>query len=106
METLSGIKEYDVEFRDKIKLNINGHYGSVEDKGLMDDKKLIGDYIMGIKEFKDICWDEKLEMVKKYIEENCKRPSHGSKDKNTRQLGYWVTYQIINYKKKKKYYEK
>ena len=101
LETLSGIKEYDVEFRDKIKLNINGHHGISEDKGLIDDKKLIGDYTMGIKEFKDISWDDKLDMVKQYIDENNCRPSSSSKDNNTRQLAIWVSHQIKNYKHKK-----
>jgi hypothetical protein len=44
LETLSGIKEYDVEFREKIKLNVNGSHGSREDTGLTEDMKLICKY--------------------------------------------------------------
>jgi len=94
LETLSGIKEYDIEFRDKIKLNVNGHHGIREDKGLVDDKKLIGNYIIGIKLFRNISWDEKLEMVKMYINENNKRPSC------KKQLGIWLIHQLKNYKLK------
>jgi hypothetical protein len=100
LETLSGIKEYDVEFRDKIKLNINGSHGIGEDKGLCDDKKLISDYCMEIKEFRDISWDDKLEMVKKYIDENTKRPNINNRETITRQLGIWIYNQTSNYKKK------
>lgn len=102
LETLSGIKEYDIEFREKIKLNVNGHYGIVEDKGLTDDKKLISDYTMGIKEFRDISWDEKLDMVKKYINEHGDKPSRWSKDEGIKQLGTWVSHQMENYKNKTK----
>ena len=47
-------------------------------------------------------WYEKLEKVKKYIDENNKRPSERDKNKEIKVLGYWVSHQIKNYQKKTK----
>ena len=100
LETLSGIKEYDPEFREKIKLNINGSHSHLGDliPGMIDDNKVIRDFLMGIKEFKFASWDEKLEKVKKYIDENNKRPSKRDKHKEIKTLGIWLSHQQQNYK--------
>jgi len=42
----------------------------------------------------------RLEEVKKYIDENRKRPSKLSKDKTIKSMGYWISNQTINYSKK------
>jgi hypothetical protein len=45
-------------------------------------------------------WKLNLEWVKKYINENNKRPSHS--DKNIRTYYKWINQQIMNYKNKNK----
>ncbi len=104
LNTLSGIKEYDSEFREKIKLNINGSHSHFDDydldNGLKEDTKLISDFLVGIKEFKCLSWSEKLEEVKKYIDENNKRPSTTSKEPKIKTLGNWISEQQKNYKSK------
>ena len=47
------------------------------------------------------CWNESLSQVKKYIDENSKTPSQHDKDKNIKQLGYWIINQKTKYKNKK-----
>jgi len=42
-------------------------------------------------------WYQYLEKVKKFIDENKKRPSHGSKVDETKILGRWLTQNILNY---------
>jgi len=47
-------------------------------------------------------WNESLKQVKKYIDENNKKPSEHDKNKEIKILGMWINSQIQNYKKKKK----
>jgi hypothetical protein len=47
-------------------------------------------------------WFNSLELVKSYIDMNTKRPSKRDKDKNIKQLGYWIHNQQTNYKTKEK----
>jgi hypothetical protein len=47
-------------------------------------------------------WFNSLELVKSYIDINTKRPSKRDKDKNIKQLGYWIHNQQTNYKTKEK----
>jgi len=83
-------------------LNVNDfHRSDGDNSGLIEDKKLINDFIMEIKEFRYISWDEKLEMVKTYIDENNCRPSKHSNDKNIKSLGQWISHQIKNSKERK-----
>ena len=49
----------------------------------------------------NIFWFNRLEKVKKYINQYNKRPSCMSKDTNIKKLGIWIITQIINYKTKK-----
>ena len=46
-------------------------------------------------------WIKRLNDVKKYIDENCKKPSFTDKNKDIKQLCIWINHQIINYKSKK-----
>ena len=103
LETLSSIKEYDIMFKDKIKVNAVDFYHSKEDKDIElvdNDKVLMSNYTLGIKEFKVMSWEEKLEMVEEYIKENGKLPSQADKNKYIKQLGKWISYQITYYNKK------
>jgi superfamily II DNA or RNA helicase len=45
-------------------------------------------------------WNMKLEEVKKYIDENHKRPNEKDNNKKIKQLGNWTGRQNVNYKKK------
>jgi len=45
-------------------------------------------------------WNENLQKVINYINDNKKRPSSENKDNSIQQLGRWILHQIINYKKK------
>ena len=99
LETLSGIKEYDVFFKDKIYLNETNFYNKSNKIDFNKDKKLIEKYILGIKEFKQYTWNDKFKQVKKYIDENKCRPSNASKDNNIKQLGKWISTQQTYYNK-------
>jgi superfamily II DNA or RNA helicase len=65
------------------------------------DKKIFGGYIKStlIKQNEED-WINKLEKVKKYIDENKKRPSSESKDKEIKKNGLWLLTQKQNYIKK------
>ena len=99
LDTLSGIKEYDIFFKDKIYLNETNFYNKSNKIDFNKDKKLIEKYILGIKEFKQYTWNDKFKQVKKYIDENKCRPSHASKDNNIKQLGKWISTQQTYYNK-------
>jgi superfamily II DNA or RNA helicase len=100
LETLGGIKEYDIFFKDKIKINEVNFKGKGEKVNIEVDKKCVEKYVMGIKEFKFVSWGEKLEMVKKYMDKNNKRPSTIDKNNEIKIMGGWFFRQINNYKKK------
>jgi superfamily II DNA or RNA helicase len=102
LETLSSIKEYDIMFNSKIKINAVDFYNIKEDniiKLVENDKILLSNYIIGIKEFKQYSWEEKLKLVKSYIETNNKLPSQKDKNKDIKQLGNWISDQKKNYSK-------
>jgi superfamily II DNA or RNA helicase len=102
LETLSGIKEYDMFFNDKIKINdINFYNKSNRTITTTLDNNLIQKYIVGVKEYKSISWNTKLEEVKKYIDDNNLRPSYTSKNAHTKSLGNWTSQQQINCVSKK-----
>ena len=47
-------------------------------------------------------WNMRLEEVKKYIDDNGKRPSSESLNKDIKYLGKWISHQINNFNKKQK----
>ena len=103
LETLSSIKEYDIMFNSKIEINAVDFYNIKEGniKKLVEkDEKLLNNYIIGIKEFRQYSWEDKLNLVKSYIETNNKLPSQYDKDKEIKQLGCWISHQKKNYNKK------
>ena len=105
LETVSSIKEYDCEIIDKIKLNVVDMYekdkenAEKEVRKFEEDMKELKDYIVGIREFRSVTWEEKLEMVKKIVIDTGKLPSNSSKEPKTKQIGSWVSSQKINYEK-------
>lgn len=98
LNTLSGIKEYDSLFTNKIKVSSIDFYNNTNVDIKEQDTKLISNYIVNIKEFKQILWKEKLELVSKYIDDNKKRPTSHNQDKYTNHLTIWLSNQIANYK--------
>jgi hypothetical protein len=101
LETLSGIKEYDLFFKDKIKINCINNYGESDGILFKNDKELVSNYLIGIKEFKQMGWDDRLKMVEDYIIEHGERPSCHNKDNKIKTLGEWIGTQIQNYKNNK-----
>jgi superfamily II DNA or RNA helicase len=55
---------------------------------------------MGILQNGEEIWMKRLEEVKKYIDENDKRPKGYEKNIQIKKLGHWTNYQQIKYKKK------
>jgi superfamily II DNA or RNA helicase/antitoxin component HigA of HigAB toxin-antitoxin module len=49
---------------------------------------------------KEDIWNQNLEKVKKYIDNNNKKPSTEDSDKDIKQLGTWISNQLKNYKQK------
>ena len=45
-------------------------------------------------------WFQNLEQAKQFIDKHKKRPSHGSKNEDEKELGCWLGSQLQNYKKK------
>jgi len=104
LETLSSIKEYDIMFKEKVKLSVVDFYNNKGEKELElieKDKVLLRDCIIGVKEFKVISWEEKLAMVEEYIGVYGKLPTSHNENKNIRQLGGWISTQKANYIKQK-----
>jgi superfamily II DNA or RNA helicase len=104
LETLSSIKEYDIMFKDKIKINAVDFYHSKEEKQIElveNDKVLLSNYIVGIKEFKQYTWKEKLQFVEEYIKKHNKLPSWRNKNQEIKTYGKWISKQRHNYKNKK-----
>jgi superfamily II DNA or RNA helicase len=100
LETLSSIKEYDIMFKDKVKISTVDFYNNKGQKELEiieNDRVLLSNCIIGVKEFRVITWEEKLAMVEEYIKEHGKLPSKSNKNKNIRSLAGWVWWQKKNY---------
>jgi superfamily II DNA or RNA helicase len=100
LETLSGIKEYDLFFKDKIKINETNFFGDSVKDGITVDIKLVEKFVMGIKEFKATSWDEKLEWVKRYILEHERLPSQRSSNLEEKSYNKWLSHQQTRYRKK------
>ena len=101
-EFLSGLKEYDPDFKEKIKVQSSkcSHITGKQNEYTDNDTKVLNQLFVKVTEFKRVSWDEKLGMVKKYIDENGKRPSNRDNHEKIKQIGKWISTQITNYKKK------
>ena len=98
LNILSGIKEYDVLFKNKISVLETNFMNKTEtDVKVVEDKKLIEKYVLDIKEFRQYTWHERLEIVKQYIDVNGKRPSSTDKNIEIQQLGIWLSNIHNNY---------
>jgi superfamily II DNA or RNA helicase len=102
LQTLSSIKEYDALFKDKIKINAVDFYHSKEEKDIElveNDKVLLCNYTLGIKEFRQYTWREKLQLAEDYIITHNKLPSNHSKDAKILSIARWIQIQKQNYSK-------
>jgi superfamily II DNA or RNA helicase len=96
------IKEYDSRFTYEMvkRLNTGDARGSSVMKANCEenDGLSLKNIIVGFKGVST--WMENLEKVKKYIDENSKRPSSEDKNKDVKYLGLWILRQIAHYNKK------
>ena len=100
LTTLAGLKEYDATFRDKIKLNVVDFYGKTQSVELvLQDTHSIKEYFIGVKEFKEVAWDQKLEALRTFFEMQEKRPTCRAEDKTEKVLGNWISTQLHNREK-------
>ena len=95
VDFISHLKEYDEGFSfTKVKrLNVNGKRDAVMriDDNVKESKSLEG-LVVGVKGIDS--WFEKLEEVKKYIDDNGRRPTQ----KTNAKLDIWISNQIIKFK--------
>lgn len=101
LECLSSLKEYDTDLVTKIKL-VDSHLVKLnkeENITIQNEIKSITDYVVEIKEFKFYTWDEKLQMLKDFIDTYIKRPNDKSINKFEKSLAYWLDSQNDNFKK-------
>jgi superfamily II DNA or RNA helicase len=92
LETLSGLKEYDSMFKDKIKLvesNYNYNKKNTND-GVVSkkDKETIDNYLVDVKEYKRLTWNESCKLLFQFCDEFEKCPSKKYKYK-TKNIGIW-----------------
>lgn len=102
LDCLSSLKEYDTELTTKIKL-VDSHLvklNTEENDLVKNETKKITDYVVGIKEFRFYTWNEKLQMLKDFIDVNGYRPTNHSKNIYEYSIGCWLNHQIQNYKNK------
>lgn len=102
---LGGIKEYDENFCSKIDINEINFFGESTKENIKSDKKLINNYIIGIKEHKQLLWEDKLKLVEEFININNKRPSNKSTDEYEKKLGNWIKMQLEYYRDNKYIFE-
>ena len=101
LPTLSSIKEYDQNFNTKISVLGTNWFGNDKEAEQVElDIKLVEDYVVEIKEFVMYTWDEKLQMVKDWINLNQKRPNRLSHNLEEKQFGNWIGHQMDSYNKK------
>jgi superfamily II DNA or RNA helicase len=102
LDTLGGIKEIDDGFAEKVLINEVGQFrgrSANVSKSFTQDCVDVKKVLIGVKEFRHQNWYEKLEMVKKYIDENKKRPSNKDDECKIKILGKWCSHQITNFNK-------
>lgn len=102
LESISSLKEYDIELIKKINIqNVNLENNLNDDEQIKKDKILIDNYIVGIKEYKTTDWNSRLDELKKYLDTNKKRPSENDNNYKVVLLSKWLTSQKRYYKEKK-----
>jgi hypothetical protein len=102
MNCLGGLRDFDELFVNKLSVCGTNYYGDSETVGFIADVGKMKDYIVGLKEFRQYTWDERLEMVEIFIQENGMLPSSISKNSDEKKIGRWVNSHKQNYKRKRK----
>ena len=67
---------------------------------LINDVESIKNYLIGVTDFIDVSWMEKLGMLGVFIKVNTRRPSISSKDEKEKGLGIWLYNLTQNGKKR------
>jgi len=104
LEYISSIREYDTDFIKKINyLAISNKIKTKKERKIITNQNIEKNKIkiFGIKLYRSYNWYDKLVMVKKYIDENNKKPSKHDKNNEIKTLGMWISNQITKYKDKK-----
>jgi superfamily II DNA or RNA helicase len=99
VDFIGHLKEYDSQFTfDKVKrLNVIGNKTAVmKSNDAVEENKKLEDIIVGVRGIDS--WVEKLEEVKKFIDEHGRRPTM----KHNKYLCGWLSNQIVNSKKRLK----
>jgi len=84
------------------QINYKNNQYSMSDENI---RKKWEEFFTKYKEFvvsRDEKWKTNLEKIKKYIDENNKRPSRNDENENIRSYSSWISTQLQNYKKKEK----
>jgi len=101
LETLSGIKEYDIDFKEKICLEtiVLGD----RKKMIVDDIDVgkVKDYLMDVREYNVVGWMEMYGKVVEFMEKYERKPLERANNKNEKTLGIWILTQQQNYKNKR-----
>jgi len=101
---ISSIREYDTDFIKKINyLEVSDNIKSKKEREIISNENVEKNKIkiLGIKLYKSENWNEMLEKVKKYIDENNKRPTSTYQNKEITSLSIWICNQSFRYKNNK-----
>lgn len=98
LDILGGIKEYDLFFKDKISLNTINFYGK-SNKINIPDELFVKNYLIGIREFRQLPWIDKLRAVEHHIIETKSLPSTVDKSPQIQRLGQWFSSQKTQFRK-------
>ena len=98
VDTLSGIKEYDENFAEKVKINQNNFYGKLKSIDFDRDRELIKKYMVDIKEYKHLAWIEKFNIGIQHLDDSNIHPSTKDPDPNVRRIAKWFEHWFSDYK--------
>ena len=97
---LENLREYDIDFTEKIKFLSSNVYK--DNKEIVNyDKEICKKYIVGIKEYRMLNWKEKLSLIRNFILIKNRLPTCTYKDKDERILKQFLNTQEKNYVDKK-----
>jgi len=92
---MSSIKEFDLDFHEKIKFIKCGNKFYNKKENNIYDEKYNGKYkkyIIGVKEYREICWEQWKKLLFEYSNEHKKVPIWKTKYKN-KNIGNWLSKQ-------------